>query len=86
MKKFNRPVPRYDEDAVNNGPMRNISLPREGSGIEGLYSEFASRDAMRYDSLEAQSKRAWSEGIRYWMLVIATWVVVVGVIMQLITR
>jgi hypothetical protein len=85
MKKFNRPVPNFDE-TDRTGPIRRIVLPREGSGLEGVYAEFAAHDAMRLAADELQSQRAWTDGVRYWMIIIVAWTVLIGSVFQIVTR
>jgi hypothetical protein len=85
MKKFNRPLPRYGDEGTD-GPVRAINLPREGSGIEGVYADVAAREAMQISMYEQRSQTALSQGLRYWMLVLCIWVVVTVGILQLSIR
>lgn len=86
MKKFNRPLPDFEDGSKNDGAMRAIRLQREGSGLEGLYAEFSSREEMQLAGYEQRSQRAWTDGVRYWMVVLTIWVVVTGIVLQFLTR
>lgn len=84
MKKFNRPVTWVPDDDGHGVPVRAINLPREGHGLEGAYDVIASRDAMYHETYEAQRRRAVSDGVRYWILIIAFWVLSLILALQLL--
>ena len=60
---------------------RKLAVPREGSGIEGLYSSLASHEELQLEGLSRQRDRAWQDGIRTWILMILFW----GVVIWLVT-
>ena len=80
-KRFGRPAPAIPaEDAGHI--VRQIQLPREANGMEGVYDSVASIDQFHAASHEMARRRAFADGIIQWVLMIGFWVSVVVIVVH----
>jgi hypothetical protein len=77
---FNRPstidVKAQRSSKTATELQRGIRMPREDSGIEGLYDRHIIRDPVFRDAAELKAADALYRGMRGWMLLILFWLFV----------
>jgi hypothetical protein len=72
-KKFDRPVHVDPEVEQQFGPVRKITMTREGGALEGVYAMSASRDALRLSPYSAYRQEVVSSGVKAFVGLMLFW-------------
>lgn len=80
-KRFGRPAPAIPSEEGSH-IVRQIQLPRETSGMEGVYDTVAVIDQLHMSSDEMARRRAFADGIIHWLLMIGFWASVVVIVVH----
>lgn len=80
-KRFGRPAPAIPAEE-GGGIVRQIRLPRETNGIEGVYDSVAAIDALHMSSDEMIRRRAFADGVIHWLMMIGFWASVVIIVVH----
>ena len=82
-KRFGRPAPAFSTEE-DGSIVRQIQIPRETNGIEGVYDSVAAIDALHMSSDEMMRRRAFADGVFNWLLMIGFWVSVVVIAVYMV--
>ena len=81
-KRFGRPAPAIPAEETGH-IVRQIQLPRETNGLEGVYDSVAAIDQLHASSNEVARQRAFADGVIHWLLMIGFWASVVVIVVHL---
>lgn len=82
-KRFGRPAPAIPAEESGH-IVRQICLPRETNGIEGVYDNVAAIDQLHMSSDELARRRAFADGVIHWLLMIGFWASVVVIVVHMV--